>query len=146
MKRRFLKSLGIALMTAGWILPIGVVAEGPLLPDILHLSEVKEFPVSIPGARARSLFRTELADMLLTRGEPGTKLHRHFNSDHFVYILKGKGEVKIGARKEAVASGDLVLIPKGIEHSILKSGVDVFEFLALSSPPLDPKDFEWLEK
>ena len=153
MKRRLLKSLGIALMTAGWILPIDVVAvtadppaEGPLRPEILHLAEIKDFPVSIPGARARSLFRTESADMFLTRREPGTKLHRHLKSDHFVYILKGKGEVRIGARREAVASGDLVLIPKGEEHSILKDGPGDFLFLAFSTPPMDSKDFAWLEE
>lgn len=79
-------------------------------------------------------------------GEPGTKLHKHMHSDHFVYILRGKGEVRLGERKEAVQEGDLVLIPKGIPHSILKAGDEEFVFLAMSSPPLDTQDFVWSEK
>lgn len=126
--------------------PISIRAEEPFRPEVKHLDQIKEFPINIPGIRGASLFKTPTADMILTHGEPGTKLHKHEVSDHFVYILKGQGEVRFGDRKQTVTAGDLILIPRGVSHSILKAGGGEFVFLAMSSPPLDQKDFVWLEK
>jgi quercetin dioxygenase-like cupin family protein len=121
-------------------------AQTTLQPEVKHLDQIKEFPINIPGIRGASLLKTPTADMILTHGDPGTKLHKHEVSDHFVYILKGRGEVRLGDKKETVTVGDLILIPKGLPHSILKAGSGEFVFLAISSPPLDLNDFRWLEK
>jgi quercetin dioxygenase-like cupin family protein len=139
------------LWIVGLVLIIGCMgsdtsAQTAFQPEVKHLDQIHEFPINIPGIRAASLFKTSTADMILTHGEPGTKLHKHEVSDHFVYILKGRGEVRLGERKETVTVGDLILIPKGVPHSILKAGDTEFVFLAMSSPPLDQKDFVWLEK
>ena|SRR3972149_5584656 len=135
----------------GMILVIGIfvssaTAQAPLHPEVKHLDQIKEFPINIPGIRGASLLKTPTADMILTHGDPGTKLHKHEVSDHFVYVLKGRGEVRLGDKKETVTVGDLILIPKGLPHSILKAGSGEFVFLAISSPPLDLNDFRWLEK
>jgi len=135
----------------GMMLVIGIfvssaAAQAPLRPEVKYLDQIKEFPINIPGIRGASLLKTPTADMILTHGDPGTKLHTHEVSDHFVYILKGRGEVRLGDKKETVTVGDLILIPKGLPHSILKAGSGEFVFLAISSPPLDLNDFRWLEK
>ena len=135
----------------GMMLVIGIfvssaAAQAPLHPEVKHLDQIKEFPINIPGIRGASLLKTPTADMILTHGDPGTKLHKHEVSDHFVYVLKGRGEVRLGDKKETVTVGDLILIPKGLPHSILKAGSGEFVFLAISSPPLDLNDFIWLEK
>ena len=121
-------------------------AQTALQPEVKHLNQIHEFPINIPGIRAARLFKTPTADMILTHGDPGTKLHKHEVSDHFVYILKGRGEVRLGDKKETITVGDLILIPKGLPHSILKAGDGEFVLLAISSPPLDLNDFRWLEK
>ena len=136
----------IGLILVMGIFPFSTGAETPLRPEVKHLHQIKEVPINIPGIRGASLFRTPTADMILTYGEPGTKLHKHLASDHFIYIIKGNGEVRLQNKKERVTEGDLVLIPKEVPHSILKVGNDEFVFLAFSSPPLDLKDFTWLEK
>ena len=135
----------------GMMLVVGIFASSAadqalLRPEVKHLDQIKEFPINIPGIRGASLFKTPTANMVLTHAEPGTKLHKHEVSDHFVYILKGQGEVRLGEKKETITAGDLILIPKGVPHSILKAGNVEFVFLAMSSPPLDQQDFVWLEK
>jgi quercetin dioxygenase-like cupin family protein len=140
------KWLWVGLMVIIGCMGSDTSAQMAFQPEVIRLDQIKEFPINIPGIRGASLFKTPTADMILTQGEPGTKLHKHAQSDHFVYVLKGRGEVRLGEKKETVTAGDLVLIPKGIPHSILKAGNGEFAFLAMSSPPLDQKDFVWLEK
>jgi quercetin dioxygenase-like cupin family protein len=146
MKKIYQRWLWFGLILTMGIYSISIGAETSLRPEVKHLHQIQEFPISIPGIRGASLFKTPTADMILTHGEPGTKLHKHTRSDHFVYILKGNGEVRLGDKKESVAEGDLVLIPKELPHSILKRDNDEFVFLAISSPPLDLDDFIWFEK
>ena len=136
----------IGMMLVMGIFVSSAAAQAPLRPEVKHLDQIKEFPINIPGIRGASLLKTPTADMILTHGDPGTKLHKHEVSDHFVYVLKGRGEVRLGDKKETVTVGDLILIPKGLPHSILKAGSGEFVFLAISSPPLDLNDFKWLEK
>lgn len=140
------KWLITGLMLTTGIFASSLAAQTSLQPEVKRLYQIKEFPINIPGVRGASLFKTPTVDMILTHGEPGTKLHKHAVSDHFVYILKGRGEVRLGDKKETVTQGDLILIPKGVAHSILKTGDGEFVFLAMSSPPLDQQDFVWLEK
>ena len=146
MNRAYFKWLLIGLILTIWFFPMTIGAVPPLRPEVKHLGEIKEFSINIPGIRGASLFSTLTADMILIYGEPGTKLHKHQFSDHFVYILRGSGEVHLENKKQAVTQGDLVLIPRAVPHSILKTGDDEFVFLAISSPPLDLHDFIWLEK
>ncbi len=113
---------------------------------VTNLWEISQFPISVPGVKGALLEKTSSVDMMLAYGEPGTKLHRHNVSDHFVLVLRGEGIVRLGDRAQRAGPGTLITIPARLAHSILKSGEGEFAFLAISSPPLDPKDFEWLEK
>lgn len=121
------------LSTAGGVKP-------PLRPEVKHLDQIRDFPITLPGGRGAALFETSTLEMLLTVAEPGTKPHKHLLSDHVIYVLKGMGEVRLDEIKEPVTEGDLVLIPAGVTHAIVKTGREEFLFLDLSSPPLDPKD------
>lgn len=45
-------------------------------------------------------------------------LHRHPESDEILYFVEGSGECVVGDEIYPVNSGDLVLVPKDVPHSI----------------------------
>jgi len=59
-----------------------------------------------------------------------TPLHSH-NWEHEVFILEGEGFIVCGGRKYRVKEGYAILIPPGVEHSIVNDGCGILRFLCL---------------
>ena len=64
--------------------------------------------------------------------DPGghTPYHSH-PWEHEVYILSGKGEVRLKDGPVGIAAGDAVLIAPDEEHSFVNTGSEVLTFLCL---------------
>jgi quercetin dioxygenase-like cupin family protein len=45
--------------------------------------------------------------------------HKHETSDELIYVLDGKGTTTIGGKTLAIAAGDSIRIPAGVEHSLV---------------------------
>ena len=43
-------------------------------------------------------------------------MHTHENGDELFYVLKGKMEMRFNDHSEPVNEGELILVPKGVEH------------------------------
>lgn len=43
-------------------------------------------------------------------------MHTHDNGDELFYVLKGKMNMLFNDHKVAVSEGELILVPKGVEH------------------------------
>lgn len=44
-------------------------------------------------------------------------MHRHDNGDELFYVVKGKMELRFVDHTVPVNEGELILVPKGVEHS-----------------------------
>jgi len=64
--------------------------------------------------------------------EPGgqTVLDRHVH-DHGVFVLRGKGKVKLGDAWHEVQVGDVIYVPSNEEHQFINLGETIFAFLCV---------------
>lgn len=82
------------------------------------------------------------------RVEPGvtTKLHRVAETAERYVVLSGQGEVHVeGLSQQAVASGDVVIIPPGVAQSIKNTGSDDLVFLCVCTPRFEWSNYRALE-
>jgi oxalate decarboxylase/phosphoglucose isomerase-like protein (cupin superfamily) len=73
--------------------------------------------------------------------EPGKghARHNHPDADQIIYVIAGEGEMMIEfeqgqPRKEKIAGGDLVYIPKGAYHSTFNTGWEPIRILTVYAP------------
>lgn len=67
--------------------------------------------------------RSQVAEMVLTPGQAtGGPNNNHPNSDQWLYILEGRGEVIIEDQTVKFNKGDLVLIEAGKNHEVRNTG------------------------
>lgn len=59
-----------------------------------------------------------------------TPLHSH-NWEHEVFILEGKGKIRIGDEERAFQGEDVIFIPSNIKHQFRNTGRDLVKFLCL---------------
>lgn len=87
----------------------------------------------ISGAMFFSLLVNEIA--------PGYKGKEHVHQvEHGLYILKGKGIVKIGGETYSIKPGDAVFIPKEALHSVECIGEESLRYIVVYAPPGPEKE------
>ncbi|MDJ1434766.1 cupin domain-containing protein [Halostagnicola sp. A-GB9-2] len=69
--------------------------------------------------------------------EPGNghDLHTHPDSEETLYVINGNGEQTVDGDKQDVGPGDMIHIPKGVEHGTENTGWETLQLLAVYSPP-----------
>ena len=67
------------------------------------------------------------------RMEPGSEIgfHTHTGDFELYYILKGTGVVNDNGEEKPVGTGTLIYTPDGDSHSLLNTGDDEMELLAI---------------
>ena len=78
-------------------------------------------------------------------GKSAFPLHSHRANDELFVILAGRGELRLGEARHAVAAGDLVGCPRGgpeTAHQLVNTGDEELRYLAISSQ-LSPEICEY---
>jgi quercetin dioxygenase-like cupin family protein len=72
------------------------------------------------------------------RYEPGAEVprHSHEHTEQLMYMLEGELEMTVGTETRTLHAGDVVVVNRGVEHS-LRSDRGCAFFEALSPVPLD---------
>ena len=75
--------------------------------------------------------------------EPNQKvtLHRHPEADEIFYVLKGRGEISVGAEKVTVKNGFFVKAPAGVLHQ-WKNSKGRLVLISVLIPPSNYADAE----
>lgn len=74
--------------------------------------KVKETVLGCSGATAARMieFREDLA------------AHTHQEADEMLYVVAGEGSLKLGSSEQTLGPGDLAVVPRGMEHSLVHKG------------------------
>ena len=72
------------------------------------------------------------------------RLHKHVEHTEHVYVLKGKGEMKVGNEVRQIKKGDVIFIPKGTPHGVKVTG-GTLKVLSVQSPEFKGKDRVFLD-
>jgi quercetin dioxygenase-like cupin family protein len=67
-------------------------------------------------------------------GAPGLAMHRHRRSDEALYILEGEVTVRAGERRETLAAGSFVFIPRRVAHMFWNAGPNPARVLIIFAP------------
>ncbi len=81
----------------------------------------------------------ESASVRHLRVTEGVKTHFHRRHDETVTVLSGSGRIRLGDETRVVTAGTVVLIPRGMPHSLVVTG-EVVEAVSVFSPAFDGKD------
>ena len=113
--------------------------KGPCGEKVAHYTrvEAEDVPKDLgEKATIRWLISSEdgapLFAMRVFELEPGgyIKLHRH-PWEHEIFILSGRGRIKVGDKTYDVGEGYFVYIPPNVEHEYHNTGDSVFRFLCM---------------
>lgn len=73
--------------------------------------------------------------------EPGKghDRHTHPDSDEILYVISGKGEQTLADETKSIGPGEMIYVPKGVEHGTINTGWETLQLLAVYAPP-GPED------
>jgi mannose-6-phosphate isomerase-like protein (cupin superfamily) len=63
-------------------------------------------------------------------------LHSHEEAEQVYVIVRGSGRMSVAGDNEAVAAGDLILVPPATDHAIENDGAEALAFVSVQSPPV----------
>lgn len=69
--------------------------------------------------------------------EPGEghERHSHPESDEILYVVRGEGEQTVGDETRDIEAGEMVAVPRGVEHGTVNTGWEPLVLLAVYAPP-----------
>lgn len=111
-----------------------VVGRGPG-SKIFHLEEVPELVSVHDGRRKRVLFNSTntgsdlLVDVVTVAAGSSSPIHLHRGTEHFFYVLAGRGRIRIGDREFPVRAGSAAWVAEGDVHQVLADPDSSLTFL-----------------
>ncbi len=92
---------------------------------VFHLEEVPELVSVHDGRRKRVLLNhtnTEsslLVDVVTVAPGSSSPVHYHRGTEHFFYVLSGRGRIRIGDREFPIRAGSVAWVAEGDVHQLL---------------------------
>ena len=98
-----------------------------------------------PGTELRSklLVVTDQATVAVQQGNIGK--HYHADTDEIQYILSGSGTMWIGDTQRSIKAGDLLVIPKNVNHAGTVPTSGTFKAIAIKIPPQAATDQHFVQ-
>lgn len=107
-----------------------------------HMEQLLEQnrPAKEENIKVVPLSRNTRSANVLVQVRDREPLHRHVDSDITVFLLRGAGDMRIGAETRAVQAGDVIHIERGAVHAYVNRGLEPAAALVVYSPAPGPKD------
>lgn len=86
------------------------------------------------------LARSEHSAQVLVQVRDREPLHYHADSDITVFLLRGRGTLRLDRREHPVKAGDVLHVPRGTIHAYINRGPDIGVAIVSYSPPPGPDD------
>jgi mannose-6-phosphate isomerase-like protein (cupin superfamily) len=106
--------------------PPAVVSMTALLAQELPLNPITGNRVkAVYVGDAGSIAAIQIGDL---------KPHTHEMASEMFYVVEGSGQMTVGDAKQPLKAGDLMIVPKGVLHSI-KSDSGLLKAILITMPP-----------
>jgi len=114
-------------------------SSSELHAQVINLIGLKPEDISAP--KKDTDFRTKnlvvLPNTTVAIQIGATPKHYHAKTNEIQFVIEGTGTEYLDGKVVQLKAGDLLIIPKGVSHGELTSGVKV---LAIKTPPQSPDD------
>jgi mannose-6-phosphate isomerase-like protein (cupin superfamily) len=94
----------------------------------------------------RTLHHDSLSSSFLIIIPKEVKAHYHAHHTEQVIILSGEADMMLGEQKLHIKAGDVIIIPKGTQHSVLVTSVAPLKIISVQAPYFDGTDRIMMEK
>ena len=107
---------------------------------VIHLDTIAK---PIAGSKAnvvKALASDSLCSSFCILIPNEVKAHKHVWHSEQVYVIQGKGVMRLGDKNISIQSGDLIFIPKNTIHAVTSTGDVPLKVLSIQSPLFDGSD------
>lgn len=102
-------------------------------------------PSPYENVYVRKLYSDTLSSSFMIFIKNEVKLHKHISHTEHVYVLQGKGKMKLGENEFEIQKGNMIFIPKNTAHSVKCTGNDTLQVISIQSPYFDGTDRVMME-
>ncbi|GAC1497889.1 MAG: hypothetical protein NVS1B14_00510 [Vulcanimicrobiaceae bacterium] len=110
-------------------------------PHVYHIVPSDVYPKLAPGINGKMLGHVPGGDIEVIDIMNATP-HIHAHIDEVVYVISGHGTGTIGASAYTFSPGDVVVLPRGVAHSLKASGGTPVRLLGIAYPKDLPSDMK----
>ena len=71
-------------------------------------------------------------------------LHYHAGYNEVYYLLSGKGHILLDGKRHLLRPGAVVVIPKGVSHSLSADAGETLEFIIFGTPAMSADDHRFV--
>lgn len=141
-RKRIAPNMKMKFLVATMLMFIGVGAfgQGSLIQNANKLKPSKEFD----NILVEPLNSDKHSSSYVIWVKDKVRLHKHAVHSEHVYVLKGKGEMRLGKKVVEVKKGDVIFIPEGTPHSVKVKG-GTMKVISVQSPEFKGKDRIFLD-
>lgn len=125
---------GCAAPTPRVLTPQGLLGDVPWT-EAQRRQEIAVHPVQRSAAGSTSIVRVRTAE----------KPHVHEKTDLVVTVLRGTVRMHLAQQMVQLSPGDVIVIPRGVEHWAQNLGPGAAEALVAASPAYDGSDMRLLD-
>ena len=116
-------------------LALSLKGQGDLVKESRKLKPDKDFD----NVLVQKLYADAKVSSYVIWIKKRVPLHKHALHSEHVYVLKGKGEMRLGEETRSIKKGDLVIIPEGTPHGVEVKG-GTLKVLSFQAPEFKGRD------
>jgi quercetin dioxygenase-like cupin family protein len=98
------------------------------------------------GATITPVARGELATANVWQLTARIPAHFHRSHEEVIFVQSGTGTVRVGDQTFALQTGDLLLVPQNVVHSVQATGERPFRGVSVFGPAFDGQDRVFVEE
>ena len=129
--------VGATASAAQWLT---VPEDGSVRPSEIDALLAKHALGPKENIKVVPLAQSEHSAQVLVQVRDREPLHYHADSDITVFLLRGRGQLRLGPRTHAVKAGDVLHVPRGAIHAYINQGPEVGVAVVSNSPAPGPND------
>jgi mannose-6-phosphate isomerase-like protein (cupin superfamily) len=114
--------------------------------EVKKLKTIKPDSMGFDNVHVKKIYNDQDVSSFLIWVKKDVKAHMHEAHTEQVWILDGKGLMRLGENTFKVKKGDWVCIPKGSVHSVKVIGKKPLKALSVQAPEFDGTDRVFVEE
>jgi mannose-6-phosphate isomerase-like protein (cupin superfamily) len=149
LEKEFTVTPGEPVYVVAALSPVPPAAPAPPLPPssigpvgdprILSIPDFAEQLIRHESIKASSIGCAGATEARLIQMREPITAHTHGDAEEMLYVVAGEGTLKIGELKQRISPGWFSMVPRGLEHSLIRTGRNPVIMLSLLSGQVCPQ-------
>lgn len=143
MRQHLVVGIGIGVVGVAVFLWAQAALPPPKLESVQSI--IKRVKLEDPNLPIRQFVQGEHATVNIVTPKTAMKPHYHAAHEEIVYIIRGRGKMRLGDEVKPAQAGDVMFIPERTVHTFIPESDDCIA-LSVFAPAFDGKDRVFVEE